>query len=529
MAETLISLRQLSRRSETLRPLVDVSIDLHTGEVVGIAERTNHGTAELVSLLSGQYAPDAGEILIQGDLLQWPFQSLKVGLSILYREPQLVSRLDVASNIFLGREVGWPQSVKWLKIRRKRQMYTKAAQILQELDAANIPLHIEAGKLPAESQYLVSIAQVMAELTPIIIVDQPSAILSLPYQDKMLSLIRKWQAEGCAVLLLSSNLDHLFAVSDRIIVLRDGHVTANVVTDDTNREQIVAAMIGTSERAQRTPVIWAIDSYYEARKQAEMLRHQQKSLKQNLAKQDTLNRDLLKQLSKQVHALDSANLALQDAQRRLLGEREQERKYLARELHDQLIQDLLSLAYQLEEIEDSIVENEQLESSIADVRGNIRGLVTNVRQICGMLRPPTIDRLGLASALQSYLKQWSKRTGIRVNLTIDKTLGRLPEEIEISIFRIIQEGVTNVWKHANASEVTVSLKNTSPRTLLITVTDNGTGLSTDFDFSEMSTQGHFGLLGISERVALMGGKLNFSNYTNGGARLQIEIPHPRSV
>ncbi len=250
-------------------------------------------------------------------------------------------------------------------------------------------------------------------------------------------------------------------------------------------------------------------------------------LERDLAAQGNLNRQLVNQLAVQVKALDSANLALQDAQRRLLTEREQERKHLARELHDQLIQDLLSLNYRLEEIEEKVNGASEPLDDFQEVRKSIRTMVEDLRQICGNLRPPTIDSLGLGAALQSHSREWSERTGIKVILRMNANFGRLPETIELSIFRIVQEGLNNVWKHANASQVIISLQHTSPRLLLISLADNGVGLDEDFDLASLSREGHYGMLGISERVALLGGRLNFRNERSGGLLLQVEIPHPR--
>jgi signal transduction histidine kinase len=312
-------------------------------------------------------------------------------------------------------------------------------------------------------------------------------------------------------------------------VLRQGRVVGNFHTDETNREEVVAALVGTSERQERTPVIWALDSYYRARNQAETLRHNQMLLRRDLAVQDTINKHLLDQLSDQVEALDSANLALQDAQRRLPTEREEERKHLARELHDQMIQDLLSVNYQLEDVQSKLNGNEVLADDVDDVRSTIRFLVEELRRICGDLRPPTIDSLGLGAALKSFTYAWGERTGMACDLKIDAQFGRLPEEIELSIFRIVQESLSNVWKHANATAVSVTLRHTSPRMLLISIADDGVGLQKDFDLASLSRDGHYGLLGISERVALMGGRLNYRNRKRGGLLIQVEIPHPRVV
>jgi len=287
-------------------------------------------------------------------------------------------------------------------------------------------------------------------------------------------------------------------------------------------------LVGTTDRQQLTPAIWALDSYYRARQEAEKLQYQHSLLERNLAAQDHLNRHLIDQLATQVTTLDQANLALQDAHRRLLTEREEERKHLAREIHDQVIQDLLSVNYRLEEIEEDGV-NSSLKEEIADIRSGIKLLVDDLRRICGNLRPPTIDSLGVGAALQSYTRDWSERNSISVELDLDANLGRLPEAIELSIFRIVQEGLSNIRKHAQASLVHIQLKHTSPRMLRISIADNGQGIADDFDLAALSANGHYGLLGISERIALLGGRLKLQNRTGGGLLLEVEIPHPRVV
>jgi signal transduction histidine kinase len=427
----------------------------------------------------------------------------------------------------LGDEIGWPFLPKWLQIPNQRKMEEEASRLLLSLDVEFPSLQEKVVNLSSEKRQLVAIAQVMARPSQVILVDDPSSLLSLPYQERLLGLVRSWQKKGIAVLFSSHNLDHLFAVTDRIIVMRQGKIASDYRTDAANRERIVAALVGTADQQQRTPVIWALDSYYRARKQAETLRHNQLLLKRDLKAQGNLNQQLVEQLAHQVKALDSANLALQDAQRRLLTEREQERKHLARELHDQMLQDLLSLNYDLEEMEAKAAGLSSLQGDWVEMRNNIRGMVEDLRQICGNLRPPTIDSLGLGAALKSYLHDWSQRTGIEVKLEIDENFGRLPEAIELSIFRIIQEGVNNIWKHADASRAEVVLKHTSPRMLSVSIADNGVGLQTTFDLSKLSAAGHFGLLGLSERVALLGGRMQFRNLPDGGLVINVEIPHPR--
>jgi signal transduction histidine kinase len=517
----------LSKSFGTLPAIQQVNLEVYPGEVVGLAGQSGSGKSALCMLLAGLYTPTEGDVYFAGRRLKSPSQARALGIEVVHQEPDLAERLDISRNIFLGREIGWPLVGKWLKVPNRRRMHREAARILTQLDVHFGSLREKVANLSSEQRQMIAIARAMTGPSRLIIIDDPTLLLSYPCQQKLLSLIQAWQQQGTAIIFSSSNLDHLLAVTDRIVVLRAGRQVADYRTDETSREEIVAALVGTNYREQVTPIIWALDSYYRARKQAEALCHQQTLLERDLAAQDTLNQQLIDQLAKQVNALDSANVALQDAQRRLLTEREQEHKHLAREIHDQVIQDLLSINYELEEIEVDERVTSALKRELTGVRDSIRELVDDLRHICGNLRPPTIDSLGLGAALQSYTHDWSRRTTIPVTLELDANLGRLPETIELSIFRIVQEGLSNVRKHAQAGAAQVCLQHTSPRSLMLSIADDGRGLADDFDLSALSAEGHYGLLGISERVALLGGRLKLQNQASGGLLIQAEIPHPR--
>jgi signal transduction histidine kinase len=520
----LLEIKQLHQRFGTLEVLKDIGFEIYPGEVIGLAALSGAGKSVLAKLCAGLYRATTGGIWCQGKQIHSPSSALRYGMEVIHQFPRLVESLDITSNIFLGHEIFWS---KWLSIPDQVRMEHEAERMLIELDVELPSLNQNIANLTSEQQQLIAIARAMASPAMVIVIDEPMHNLSYPYQQKLLSLIQHWQQKGKAILFASTNLAHLFAVSDRIMVLRNGQMVGWYRTDETTREEIVAAMVGQTSQAYLTPVIWALESYHRALDRAEQLYRQTSLLERDLVAQGTLNQQLLDQLTQQVKALDQANAALQDAHRRLLTEREQERKHLARELHDQVIQDLLSTNYQLEEIAFHYQTVPQFQTEIEAVRAAIREMVDNIRLICGNLRPPTIDSLGLTAAIQSFTREWSKRTGIDVKLQLSPHLGRLPEAIELSIFRIVQEGLSNVVRHSDATRVEIGLQHSSPRTLMIMIADNGYGLSSSFDLSKLSAQGHYGLLGISERVALLNGQLRLKNGQTGGLVLQAEIPHPR--
>ncbi len=524
----LLRIINVSKKFGTLTSLHKVSFEVYPGEVVGLAGRSGAGKSVLAGLLGGLYSPTEGDIYFNNQRVQLLQKARDVGIEVIHQEPSLVDNLDIASNIFLGAEVGWSGFGRLLRMRNRWKMYLEANRILSQLNVRFDSLEEKVSNLSSEKRQLVAIAQAMVRPAQLIFVDEPTVLLSYSYQQQLLDLIQMWQQQGTSVIFGSKNLDHLFAVTDRIITLRKGRTVASHRTDETTREEVVAELVGAAgKRDQLTPTIWALDSYYQAREQAEKMQHKQILLERNLQEQDTLNQQLVKQLAEQVEALDQANLALQAAQRRLLTEREQERKHLAREIHDQVIQDLLSVNYELEELAGNGNESPELADDLTEIRTSIRLMVSDLRRICGNLRPPTIDSLGLGAALQSYTREWSERTDINVTLVLDSNLGRLPEAIELSIFRIVQETLSNVRKHAHATSAEVCLKHTSPRMMMISVADNGRGLEEGFDLSVLALEGHYGLLGISERIALLGGRLKLSNQKDGGLMVQVEIPHPR--
>ena len=251
----------------------------------------------------------------------------------------------------------------------------------------------------------------------------------------------------------------------------------------------------------------------------------QTALHKSLKASDSLNRQLVERLSAQVKALDKLNAALQETQRRLLTESEEERKAIARELHDQVIQDLLSFNYRLEEAESNEISVEQRQE-LAEIRNSIREVISDLRQMCRDLRPPTIDNLGLSSAIRSLAQEWAERNGVTLQLEIDPAMGRLPEAIELSVFRIVQEGLNNIRKHAAAQNVHLLVERTPIESIHLRIKDDGQGMTSTADLAKLTANKHFGLVGISERAALLGGTMQITSPDKGGTMLDIEIPSP---
>jgi len=523
----LLKVSNLTKVFGALPVLNGINFSVNAGEVIGLAGGSGSGKSVLAMLLAGLDTPTSGQIYFEDKRLLWPIHAHKFGIEVIHQTPVLVDSLDVTSNMFLGNELGWPQNLGWLKIPDWRRMDNEARQILDTLDLTDVSLREKVSNLSSEQRQMIAIGRVMTRPVKLLIVDEPMTLLRYSYQQKLLSLISAWQKEGIAVIFSSNNLDHLFSVTDRLILLRDGRIVVEKNTDETTPEEMVTKLVGTPNDKQTTPTIWAVDSYYRVREKAEVLSHTKTLLEKDLAAQGSLNQQLIQQLAVQVEALNKANRALQQTHGQVLSEREQERKHLARELHDDVIQDLLSLSYQLEDFCETRNFRKSENEEIIIIRQSIQKMITDLRHICRDLRPPTIDSLGLGPAIQSFLQDWSERTNIPVNINLSQNINRLPESTELSVFRIVQEGMSNIRKHARATAVDVSIEYTTPRMLKLSILDNGMGISREFDLATANTNGKYGLLGISERVTLLGGRFKISNESNGGVSLVVEIPCPR--
>lgn len=521
----LLKVKNLSKYFGSVGALMGVNFDLAPGEILGVVGQRGSGKTTLFQLLSGLYQPSSGEITLNGKRISFrtASQAQRWGIETVHQNSQLAENFNVLNNIFLGREI---RSLKFLKMRPDENKMAKIARdLMEEFEMPADLIFENPANLSNEQTQVVALCRALCRPSRLLLLDDSLAALSFERQLKLLNHIKQIAAQEVAVILSSDDLKNIFAVTDRILVLYQGRQASLRATKEATPREIVELIVGSNRQEQVTPVIWAFENYHAAQQQAEELRRTQMVLRESLEAQDSLNRQLIERLRDQVEALDRLNLALQEANRRLMTEREAERKALARDLHDQVIQDLLSYNYQLEEAEGEITDPIQREE-LTNIRNGIRAVVSSLRQLCSDLRPPTIDSHGLSAAIRSLTHQWSKASGIKVTLEIDPELGRLPEPIELSVFRIIQEGLSNVRKHSEASQVHLALARTPTASLLVELSDNGKGIARPLNLAKLSAQKHFGLLGISERVSLLGGTMRVESPEEGGMELQIEIPSP---
>lgn len=522
--QPLLRVRNVTRLVGRIAALDRVSFELATGEVIGLVGRRGMGKTALVQLLAGLGPVHAGEVSFDGRPVRFstPFDARRAGIEIVHEHPALADEFDVLENIFLGRERGWRERLRWNSLADRAR---RARALLAKLDLPPDLLQETARHLSDEHRQAVAILRAVSARPRLLIMDEALEALSFQRQERCLALLRELAAQGTGVILVSDNLKSIFAVTDRVLVLFEGRLVTDRRTHETSQREIVELIVGSTQSEQVTPVIWALESYHSASQQAEQLHLAQNLLQQSLDAQGSLNQLLVERMRKQVEALDQLNIALQATQRRLMTDRESERKRLARELHDGIIQDLLSFNYQLAELENSEPALER-RKELGALRENIRQAVVELRQVCSDLRPPTIDSHGLPSAIRSYANEWADANDVDITLELEPALGRLPEAIELSVFRMVQEALTNVRRHAGARRVRVCLRRNEAERLVLRVEDDGQGFAEPVDLASLSANRHYGLLGISERAALLGGTMVVASQPNSGTALEVEIPTP---
>jgi two-component system sensor histidine kinase UhpB len=200
--------------------------------------------------------------------------------------------------------------------------------------------------------------------------------------------------------------------------------------------------------------------------------------------------------------------------------REQERSRIARELHDDLGQALTALGLDVRLLKTRLpAENPELHEKTRAMTELISTTADSVRRICSELRPALLDDLGLLAAIEWQAEEFTRRTGIVVDIESTPVDIDLPEELSVAVFRIFQETLTNIARHAHASEVEVRLR-LDPGQFRMRVCDDGVGIEAAGEAKGKS----FGLLGVRERVRGFGGEMNLSTGCEGGACLEVVIP-----
>src|SRR6185436_5830934 len=236
----LLSASSISKSFEGVSALRHVSFDLKAGEVHALVGENGAGKSTLIKIMTGAEQPDAGELTVAGRAVpqMTPALARALGIAVIYQQPSLFPHLTVAENLALSletggvwRRVGWPA--------RRRQ----AQALLEDVGAAIDPERL-AGTLSMPEQQIVEIAKAVGADATIVIMDEPTASLMDEEVDRLFGVIRKLRARGAGVIYISHRLEEVFAVSDRVTVLRDGETAATSETAAIDRPALIQMMVG---------------------------------------------------------------------------------------------------------------------------------------------------------------------------------------------------------------------------------------------------------------------------------------------
>jgi ABC-type sugar transport system ATPase subunit len=243
----ILQVKNVSKKFGGVLALNDVSLELKPGEVLALAGDNGAGKSTLIKIISGVYQPDSGEIGFRGHKTELPNPAAarNLGIETIYQDLALSDNLDVGANVFLGRE---PMDKMFgLLPRINRSLMRQAARKLLDdldIDISESKMRMPVGALSGGQRQAVAIARAMYWDASVLIMDEPTAALGVPEQHKVMALINRLKKENVGVIFISHNLTDIFAVSDRIVVLRRGKVAGERWARNTNGDEIVKLMVG---------------------------------------------------------------------------------------------------------------------------------------------------------------------------------------------------------------------------------------------------------------------------------------------
>jgi ABC-type sugar transport system ATPase subunit len=247
VAPPVLECVEVSKRFGGVHALNRVSFEVSRGEVLALAGDNGAGKSTLIKIVSGVLRPDEGEIRYKGEPVAFtgPRQARERGIETIYQDLALADNLDVGENVFLGREPG-SRVLGLLPRIDRRAMREAAHEVLDTLDI-DIPrrkLREPVRNLSGGQRQAVAIGRAIYWKAELLIMDEPTAALGVPEQRKVSELIMRLKTQGVAVIFISHNLQDIFAVADRILVLRRGLKAGERLPAETSGDEIVKLMVG---------------------------------------------------------------------------------------------------------------------------------------------------------------------------------------------------------------------------------------------------------------------------------------------
>ena len=247
-AVSILQLKNISKNFGAIQAVNDISLTLQPGEVTGLMGDNGAGKSTLVKMIAGNYRPSSGSILMEDVPLEMhkPIDARLHGIEIVHQDLALCDNLTAAANVFLGRELRTGKGP--FQVLDYTAMYKKAGQIFAELKSETRPRDL-VKQMSGGQRQAVAIARTRLTNPKIVLMDEPTAAISVRQVAEVLNLIRRLRDQGIAVVLISHRMPDVFDVADRIIVLRRGTKVADKKVNDSSPEEVTGLITGAIERA----------------------------------------------------------------------------------------------------------------------------------------------------------------------------------------------------------------------------------------------------------------------------------------
>lgn len=247
MDHPLLAVRHLSKNYGSVEALKDVSFNLHKGEVVGLVGDNGAGKSTLVKCIAGVLRPGDGEIHLEGMKHEFdsPAEARAAGVETVYQDLALVEMFDLTANLFLGRELVRTGRLERFGFLRKREMEIAAREAIAQLPARFPDLDAPIDNMSGGQRQVVAISKAAFWGRRLLLLDEPTAALGVQESAGVLEMVRHTAARGdMAILVIAHNLEHIFSICTRVLVLRRGSMVADLNVDETTAEEVVAYITG---------------------------------------------------------------------------------------------------------------------------------------------------------------------------------------------------------------------------------------------------------------------------------------------
>ena len=244
----ILQLKNISKNFGAIKALDNVSLALRSGEVLGLMGDNGAGKSTLIKIIAGNFKQSSGTISFENKNVEFskPMEARDKGIEVVYQDLALCDNLTAASNIFLTREI--KRNFGIISIINFAQMFKRAKEIFNELKSETLPDE-EVKMMSGGQRQAVAIGRTKLSKAKVVLLDEPTAAISVRQVAEVLELIKQLKNQGIAVVIISHRMPDVFAVSDRIAVLRRGQLVANKLASESSPEEVTALITGAIEKA----------------------------------------------------------------------------------------------------------------------------------------------------------------------------------------------------------------------------------------------------------------------------------------